>query len=185
MKIKLIDRILLALILIAVLLICAALIGIALRLIPMALLQSMVEWPFLNVVNSAVLGSAGALFFILAFRLFFAGKKQPEQKPAFSLVKNNEFGSVYITLSAIDSMIQKHCRSNTRIRDCQSAVNLTDDGIRINLKLSLLPDSNVPELTAELQKGLKEYVESLSGIMVQDIGILVESMSSLPKSRAD
>lgn len=185
MKTKLIDRILLAFILVAVLAICTLLMGIALRLVPMTFIQNIIDWPYVDIINSIALGSVSALFFIFALRLFFAGKKQPEAQPTYSLIKNNEFGSVFITLAAIDSMVQKHCRNNNRIRECVSSINLTNDGITIKLKLSLLPDSNIPELTSELQKGLKEYVENLSGILVQEIGILIVSMSGLQKARAD
>jgi uncharacterized alkaline shock family protein YloU len=185
MKTKLIDRILLAFVLIAMLLICVALIGVALRMIPDVYIQSAIAWVGSGLINSAILGSVSALFLIFTIRLFFAGKKRPDPVPSYSLVKNSEFGSVYITVSALDTMVQKFCRSVSKIRECASAINLSKDGITINLKLSLLPDSNVPELTSELQKGLKEYIESLSGILVQEIGVLVISMSGMTKTRQD
>jgi hypothetical protein len=171
MKTKLIDRILLAFVLIAMLLICALLIGVALRLVPAALIQNGIVWLDSGPYNTVILGSVSALFLIFTVRLFFAGKKRPEPAPSYSLIRNSEFGSVYITVSALDTMVQKYCRSIGKIRECASSINLIKDGVTINLKLSLLPDSNVPELTSELQKGLKEYIENLSGILVQEIGV--------------
>jgi hypothetical protein len=166
------------------LIICLALIGVALRLIPAAMIQNGIAWLDSGPYNSVILGSVSALF-LITVRLFFAGKKRPEPAPSYSLVKNSEYGSVYITISALDTMVQKYCRSIGKIRECASSINLIKDGVTINLKLSLLPDSNVPELTSEMQKGLKEYIESLSGILVQEIGVLVISMSGMPKARQD
>ena len=83
-------------------------------------------------------------------------------------------------------MVQKHCRSNNRIRECESHVSASAGGVAIKLRLSLMPDTAIPELTAELQSSLKGYVESLSGIAVTEIGVLVISTASAtPKARVD
>ena len=57
-------------------------------------------------------------------------------------------------------------------------VSTRDGGVAISLKLVLLSDANVPEVTAELQKSLKEYIEGLTGIVVNDISIMVISAPS-------
>jgi uncharacterized alkaline shock family protein YloU len=48
-----------------------------------------------------------------------------------------------------------------------------------------MPESNVPELTSELQKSLKQYVEDYSGINVVEVRVLVESVSINLKTRVD
>ena len=182
MKIKLVDRILLVLILIIVLIVSLAVLLTAVRLVPQYIFSRIAEWPYTDFTNSLILGVTSILLLIIALRLLFGGKQQPETKPNYTLVKSNEHGSVFITLPAIDSMVQKHCRANSNIRECISNVCPVKDGVTIILKLSLLPDTNVPELTSLLQKELKEYIESLSGILVQEIGILIISMSGLHKN---
>ncbi|MEL7602331.1 MAG: Asp23/Gls24 family envelope stress response protein, partial [Bacillota bacterium] len=83
-------------------------------------------------------------------------------------------------------MVQKHCRANNRIRNVISNVRaVRDGGVTISVRLALMPDTDIPELTAELQKTLKEYVEKHSGINVREVGILVEDTSSSPRSRVD
>ncbi|MDR1620337.1 MAG: Asp23/Gls24 family envelope stress response protein, partial [Clostridiales bacterium] len=68
----------------------------------------------------------------------------------------------------------------------QSAVTaVKDGGVTISIRLSIMPDTDIPELTRELQHSLKEYVERYSGISVLEIGILVEDASANPKSRVD
>jgi uncharacterized alkaline shock family protein YloU len=108
--------------------------------------------------------------------------------PASALIKVTDIGITEIAFSGIDSMVQKHCRTNPRIRECISSIRAIDgsrDSVSILLRISLMPDSNVPELTSDLQKSLKQYVEDYSGINVIEVRILVESVSINLKARVD
>lgn len=187
MKGKLFDRVLLAILLILVIAISITFIMVACRVFLASEMQAMVEQLYYNDIVAIVLGVCSAALLIIAIRLlFFGGKKRDLPEPTSTLVRSSELGSTFIALSAIDSMVQKHCRSNNRIRSVMSVVHaLRDGGITINIRLSLMPDNNIPELTDELQKSLKEYIEQLSGITVREIGILVEDTSISAKARVE
>ena len=57
-------------------------------------------------------------------------------------------------------------------RDAKNAAEPTS-GISIKLKLSVAPDTVIPELSANLQQSLKEYIETLCGVSVNAIDILI------------
>ena len=62
------------------------------------------------------------------------------------------------------------------MRDCESVVvpaGESASGISIKLKLSVAPDTVIPELSANLQQSLKEYIETLCGVSVNAIDILI------------
>ena len=120
-----------------------------------------------------------AAVFLVSLRLIIGFNKQPkgEKTPVATAatVASGDFGTVQITLAAIDAMVQRHCRANNKVREATSVVSTRDGGVAISLKLVLLSDANVPEVTTELQKSLKEYIEGLTGIMTSDINIVVVS----------
>ncbi len=186
MKAKLFDRILLALLLIVTLVLSLLLIALAARIIPVDNLKAFLDVLYMGTNNAIILACSGLVLFIITVRLMFAGSSKKEVQPTSTLVQATELGATFITLSAIDSMVQKHCRANNRIRNVVSSVrSVREGGITLTVRLALMPDTDIPTLSAELQKTLKDYVEKNSGINVREIGILVEDTSSNPKSRVE
>ena len=187
MKAKLFDRILLALLLIVTLVLSLVLIALAARVIPLANLKAFLDVLYIGANNAIILAVSGLVVFIITVRLMFAGSgSKKELQPTSTLVQATELGATFITLTAIDSMVQKHCRANNRIRNVVSCVrSVREGGVTLSVRLALMPDTDIPALSAELRKTLKEYVEKNSGINVREIGILVEDTSSNPKSRVE
>ena len=70
-------------------------------------------------------------------------------------------------------------------REVKSSVGLAENGVRIRLRLSLMPEAVIPEVSAQLQSTLKDYIETLSGINVKEILVYVEDMANLPKPRVE
>ena len=130
-----------------------------------------------NLNFNLMIGVNGLVVFLVFLRLVIGfNKRSKNEAPApaaVATVVNSDFGSIQVSLAAIDAMIQRHCRSNNKVREAISVVSTRDNGVAINLKLVLLSEANVPETTAELQKSLKEYVEGLTGIAVKDISMMV------------
>lgn len=178
MKLKLFDRILLAILLIAAILAAFVLFGVALRLVPESTATGFVSLFYLNAQNALILAGSAALLLLIAVRLVFAGRSSSTKAPKTALIRANEIGGTYISLAALDSMAQKHCRAESRVRECHTSVQTVEGGISIGIRLSVLPDTDVNALSASLQSTLKEYIESYTGVPVKEIGILIESMTA-------
>lgn len=134
------------------------------------------------IVNKLILGAIGVVLLAIALRLFVAmGRKRTTKgaaapMPTSTMVMSGDNGSAYISIAAIDSLVQRHCRANAKVKECESAVLPASDpssGISIKLRLGVSPDAVIPELSANLQKSLKEYIESLCGVAVNAIDILI------------
>ena len=129
-----------------------------------------------------LVGCVGLLVFLVSLRLIIGfnkrAKGQKEPVATAATIVTGDYGTVQISLAAIDAMVQRHCRANSKVREATSVVSTRDAGVAISLKLVLLSDANVPEVTAELQNSLKEYIEGLTGIVVNDISIMVISAPS-------
>lgn len=175
MRFRVIDRILLVLLLIFIIALSAALIGIALGLMPSdAIVYYVTLLTDGTMANRLIAAGAGVILLLLALRLFIAlTKRRVQPKPTSALVLSGDNGSAYVALAAIDAMVQRHCRANARVRECESTISTTGGGITIALKLALLNDTNMPELIESLQASLKEYIETYSGIKVINVEMLI------------
>ncbi len=178
MKLKVFDRILLALLLILAIVVAFILFGVSANLIPENMATGFVSLFYLNAQNRLILAGAGIVVLLIALKLVFAGREKKEVQPLSAMIRQSDIGGTFVALSAIDSMVQKHCRAQSRIRDCVSTIHPGDNGITIGIRLSVLPDTDIKTLTDELQRSLKEYIEGLTGITVNEIGVLVESAST-------
>lgn len=189
MKTRFIDRLLLALLLLIMFAVSLLMILLSLGLFHIEVIISTISLVFSNLPYLIALGAAGGILFVITLRLMLWRNPKPKedaQAPKTTLIKTTDIGTSFITLSALDSMVQKHCRANNKIRNISSAIVASPDGgITISVKLSLMPDTDIPELTGELQSSLKEYIEKYSGITVREIGILIESTSVNPGARVE
>jgi len=172
MKKKLFDRILLALLLIFTVVLALGLMVFGGRVIPLQNIQETIADIYGQTQVTLIIICVAVVLLLIALRLTFANtsKKQPNA----TLVKATELGGTFISLEALNVMIQKHCKSCSRIRNSISSVIAVKDGIVIRLRLFLMPETDIPQLTQELQRTLKEYIEKYSGVYVQQVSILVE-----------
>lgn len=178
MKLKVFDRILLALLLIVGIVCAFVLFGVSARIIPEKSALDFVSLFYAGTVNALILAGCGLVLLLVCLKLVFCGRERQEPKAEATVIRQGDIGGTFIALSAIDTMVQKHCRQQSKVRDCSSSLRAVNDGVAISLKLSVLPDTDVVALTEELQKSLKAYIESLTGVNVTEVSILVESTAA-------
>ena len=178
MKPKLFDKILLALLLIVVIAVALALIGMAAGFISAHMVDSVLSYPYTGPVGALMTGVIGLLLLIIAIRLLFFGVSGQKQSAlSAALIRASEVGTTYIALAALDDMAQRFCKSQKQIRECVTAIGASAQGINVNIKIALMPETNIPEFTDELSHSLKEHIEKYSGIQVTDVRILVVNPS--------
>ena len=189
MKLKGFDRVLLAILLIIAIVFSFVLLGMAINLIRFEVVADVISLFYADWRNTLILGGSAVVLLLIAIMLMLAGRGEKsavadkQAAPVSALMQQTELGGTFISLDAVDGMVQKHCRAQERVRDCHSTLRALDDGVTIGIRLSVLPDTDVASLTQQLQTSLREYVQSLTGINVKEIGILVESAAEEPISR--
>ncbi len=187
MRLKVFDRILLAILLIAAILTSFVFFAMAANLIQLSTVQSFAALLYASRQNALILAGSGLVLLLICLKLLFAGRgeKKEEVAPASTRMAQNEIGGTFISLAAIGTMVQKYCEAQPRISDCHSTLRSEEDGVTIGIRLSTLADTDIAALTRELQTGLKEHVETLTGITVKEIGILVENANAQPTARVE
>jgi uncharacterized alkaline shock family protein YloU len=127
---------------------------------------------FATPYNSLFTGIIGGLLMIFAVVLLVLGLKR--DRPESLLIEDSPFGEVCITVAAISEIITKAARGVEGVRDVQPAVTYTKKGVMIYLHLMAGPDVRLPELSSLLQEKVRDQVETLVGIKVVGVRILVD-----------
>ena len=185
MKLKFFDRLLLGILLIAAILVSFVLFAMAANFLKEDVVTNFISLFYMYPRNALILAGSGLVLLLICIKLLFAGRgKKADVRPASALMKQTELGGTFIALEAIDSMVQKHCRAVPRVKDVHTTLQSTETGVTVGIRLCVLPDTDVVTLSSELQKSLKENVEMLTGIHVNEIGVLVESAAPVATTAA-
>ncbi len=179
MKMRVFDRILLTIYTLIVILFSLMLLGIALNIFDYTLIGNL-----LSNNSGLILGGIAVILFLASIRLLFAGYSR-RKKAISTLLTNTELGVIRISINTLDTLTQKAVRSFQEVKDIKSVVLTDPDGIRIQLKINILPDIVMPELSKNIQQKVKEYVESLSGIAVKEVQIYIENLLIAKQARVD
>ncbi len=174
MKLKIGDRILLIILVLILMLFSLGLLAIAIGIIPANNVGSIISEA--NRGMSAIVTAAVAVvLFIVGLRLLVASLIPP--KALSTILATTELGVVRVSVATLDTLTQKAVHSFQEVKEVKSVVLPDADGAKIQLKITVLPDVVMPELTQSIQAKVKEYVESLSGIRVKEVQVYIENLS--------
>lgn len=137
----------------------------------------------LYTTNRWVLGITGTFIFVIALTLFFSSfRSKPDR---ISAVHETTLGQIKITIHALEHLVLKAAKSIHGIREVKPLLKSLKSGLVIELRVQVLPDVNIPEVTEELQKTVREYLQKTAGIGVQEIRVLVNRVSWEVKNRVE
>lgn len=177
---NLLDRILLALNTIITLVLSLILFCVSIALFPLHEISNFIlnlEYNMQFVVITLVVS---LLFLLISLKLLFSGLSR--NRPRSALIKNTELGLIHVSLNTLDTLTQKAVRDFSEVKDVKSTIILFQaGGIKVNLQLMIMPEVAIPELTQSVQRKVKDYIESLSGIIVNEVEINVVNLFMPPQ----
>lgn len=115
------------------------------------------------------------LFILFGTRLFWVGVK-PRHPQA--VVHEVALGQIRIALTAIQNLVEKVVLQQSGIREAKARVYPGKQGVRINIKVAVTPDINIPSCSATVQEQVRQHVMDVTGVMVQDVTIIVKSLTA-------
>ena len=147
--------------------------GTALEFFSVELLRTCIDavrgqWEYMLL---AVILLALAVYFLLS-------SMRRGQERVETLTVQGALGELRISFKAVENLVLKAARSNKGVREIKTRITHTEQGLIIYLRAVTVPDLNIPEITAELQTAVKEYVETTTGRTVAEIKVLIENVVS-------
>ncbi|MEF9878011.1 MAG: alkaline shock response membrane anchor protein AmaP [Clostridia bacterium] len=95
------------------------------------------------------------------------------------VIQHTEFGDMSISLSALENMVKKCVDSHEMLTVNSTKIHRGHEGIMVDLKLTLFSGVNIPLTVNALQKQIKQYITSCSGVDVQEVRVMVETNPSV------
>jgi len=130
-----------------------------------------------------VIGTIAVAIFIVSIRLFFSTFSS--RKSDNALVEDGALGQVRITLSAVENLVKKVAFQVVGVKEAKPKLILTKNGTKLLIKIAVTPDIPIPQASQELQTKIKEELENIAGIEINDIRILVENISGDARARVE
>lgn len=129
---------------------------------------------------SIIMFIVSSIFFCLSLTFLLSGFKPEGDKKA--IIKYNKNGDIRITLNSIENIALATSRKLNGIRDSKAFVTKVGEGVSITVKAIVLPDINIPLLSEDMQQKVKSAVEDCTGVQVDSVRVLVESIFTGYKS---
>lgn len=137
---------------------------------------------FINLAKGDYIYSVVALLMLLLFvKALFSGITKGANRKNHIITPMN-FGDLKISDEAIEGLTQNVISKIAGIRSSKIIVDFQDGYICIQIKGQVAPEVNIPSITVDIQNGVKETIESHTGIQVSRVNVDILSISSPTKS---
>lgn len=125
-----------------------------------------------------------AVVILVGIRLFWASLYKPQPKQQHVVLSENALGQVNVSLSAVQDLVDKVAGRVHGVKEVSSSLLSVPDGVGIKIRASVTPEINVPGVSAEIQKSVKDKVLEITGLQVNNVEVHVDSIS-VKKARVE
>ena len=123
----------------------------------------------------------GGIFFLVSIRLLLAGLRS--RRGPNKIVHQTEMGVVEISIGAVEDLIAKTARHTRGVRDAKVNIKQLGDEVKVDLRIVVGPEYNIPKVAAEIQTRTQEYLKNTVGLTMAEVRILVNDISNEFKSK--
>jgi Uncharacterized protein conserved in bacteria len=124
------------------------------------------------------------IFFVLSIMFLLSGVKSNKDKKAVS--KHTNIGEVKISLNSIENIALNASKKANGVKETKAFVRKLEDSVAVIVRIIVMPDMNIPEISADIQSKVKNTVEDNAGIEVKEVKVIVEGIySSTIKTRTE
>lgn len=102
-----------------------------------------------------------------------------------TLISAGELGNVNITLDALDKLVRKVAAQQEGVTRVSTKLKTLENELHIFLNVKVKPDRPLPQLTKDLQNIVKSYIEDTTGVNINEVKVLVDSIGDETKTEED
>jgi len=137
----------------------------------------------LDLNNRWILGLTSFLVLLITLTLFL---KSFRVKPVkHTAIHKTAIGQIDLSLPAIEQLIHKAAKKIPGIQEVTPVLKRVDNNLTLLLKIQVNPDYNIPQITAELQHAVKDYLLQTAGTSINEIKVQVSKISLDKSSRVE
>ncbi len=130
--------------------------------------------------NKIIAGLTGIIVgFVALLMLIWALKPVPGIDTV--TVSQGTDGEISMSIPAVKAIIMRAIRQVEGIKEMRPDVSRTPSGVKVKLHTMILPDTNVPEISALLQTVVRDNLEKVGGLQVAEIKVLIDEFTPAGK----
>lgn len=140
---------------------------------------------YLNVIlsspNNKIIAGIIAIIvgFVAVLMLIWAIKPAPGIDTV--TVSQGTDGEISMSIAAVKAIIMRAIRQVEGIKELRPDVHPSPAGVKVKLHTMILPDTNVPEISALLQSVVRDNLEKVGGLQVAEIKVLIDDFTAAGK----
>lgn len=174
---NLFDRFILTLYSFALIVLSATGIGLALHILPFSYAQDFLQQLYVGYGPNIPYLIVAIIFLLVSLRFFFAAFSFRKPKAEKGIRQRSEIGEITITLQTIQTIAERAARRVKGVRELKTAVKALESGNIITLRVSVDGETPIPELTQKMQADVKAQVESIAGVEITEVAVVVTEVS--------
>ncbi|GEN32821.1 MULTISPECIES: alkaline shock response membrane anchor protein AmaP [Aneurinibacillus] len=176
---NLFDRFILTLYSLALVVISLFVMATSLNLISSTYITDAIEEIYASSQVGLVYFAAAAIFFLISLKFLFTSVRGGGERThaKASVHSPTEYGDVRITLDTIESIAVNSARRIRGIRDLKARVRAEENKTSIHVKVTVDGETPIPGLAEQVQQIIKERVETIAGLMISEVTVLVSEVA--------
>ncbi|MCD1260686.1 alkaline shock response membrane anchor protein AmaP [Paenibacillus athensensis] len=135
-----------------------------------------------RVAVTAIIIAAVILLISVRF-LYVSLRRSRSQTP--SIDQRTDYGDIRISLETVENLSLKAAGRTKGVKDLRARVKVSPAGLEILIRTVVDGESSIPDMTEEMQNGVKRYIEDITGIPVASVTVYVANIvQSAPTFRS-
>lgn len=102
-----------------------------------------------------------------------------------SIVRDTALGNVRISIKTIESLVLRAARQVKGVREVLAVVQADAGGVKIDVDMEVAPDLSIPDIAADVQRQVEEYIQNTVGIAVPEVRVHVRGLAGEGKARVE
>ena len=148
----------------------------------------MVDNVFMTYINGRwETAAVGIVFVLLSLRLFVAAFGSRGARTGNTIVVSRPMGNINVSVAAIEGLVVRTAGHVQGVREIKARVIQAGQGMSIKLRAAVIPETDIPVASEEIQRLISEQIKQTLGMEVVNVEIAIDNISSelKPKTRVE
>jgi uncharacterized alkaline shock family protein YloU len=173
--VKVMDRLLLFVFSVAALIVCCTLLLCALGWVSFESAGNFAHDVYYDMRTALTFISITVVLALISMRLLFVSLSRGKSNVP-SIDQRTEFGDIRISMETVENLSLKAARRTRGVKDLKARVKVSPAGLEIIIRAIVDGESSIPQLTEEMQTGIKQHIEDITGIPVAVVTVFIANI---------
>lgn len=180
---KVLDKIGLILFSLIVLLLSVAVCVVVVGVVDLDLVNEGIEFLATDEIASKVAFGVSVVFILLALKcIFFSGSSSKSSSSKSGILLQNDNGKLLVSKDTIESLTNSVVRNFAAAQNVMTRVDVDEQSnLKIFITLYVYPDAVIKDITAQIQKDIKEAIKNSLDLEVKEINVNVKNVTPAKK----